>query len=119
MTPIKSLKKILSDKITISGFVLGLFMLAAFFVVMYKFTPLQAEAIPLHYNVYFGIDLVGPGYAYLIPVGINLLILLINFILALWAIERERLAARLLAWFTVGLILITSLATIITRWTLL
>lgn len=112
-------RKIIFDRITILGFGLAFIEIIIFYLLIKLGTPLQEEALPLHYNVYFGIDLIGPGRGYLIPVALSLLIGLVNLVLATWAIERELLAARLLAWFSFWLISFTLFATLITQWILL
>lgn len=118
MTMISPVKKLALDKITLWGFLFGFAELVIFFVWIYFFTSLHGQSIALHYNVYFGIDLLGPAWAYLLPIALSFLVWTINLILALWAVERELLAARLLAWFGTSLITLILIATIITKWIL-
>ncbi len=56
----------------------------------------NAEVIPLHYNIFYGPDLVGKGYyAYIIP-SVGLLVLLVNFGLYKYAIKKEPFAAKVI-----------------------
>jgi hypothetical protein len=75
----------------------GLLLLASFLIVFFFLFRTDNEVIVLHYNVYFGIDIIGnPGQAFLIP-GVPLLFFLINLVLA-WRFysSRERVAAHIL-----------------------
>ncbi len=47
------------------------------------------ESIPLHYNIYFGIDLFGPWYRLLIMPLFGVCILLVNGLVALLIIDKE------------------------------
>ncbi len=49
-----------------------------------KFLPLQAmgETLPLHYNIYFGIDFIGRWYEIFIMPLVGIFFIIINFILA-------------------------------------
>lgn len=52
--------------------------------------------IPLHYNVYFGIDLTGPSKnIYNLPL-VALFIIIINFILAFWFYSKNRIVSYIL-----------------------
>ncbi len=73
-------------------------IILASFVAMYLFVVRGAEgAIVLHFNVYFGVDIVGsPLQALLIP-GMALLFLVLNTVLAhRFYSVRERVAAHIL-----------------------
>ena len=67
----------------------------AWSIIYFKIRP-TAEVIPLHYNVFYGVDYAGPGYyAYVIPL-VGLLILIINSIFFQFAKKSELFAARIL-----------------------
>lgn len=51
----------------------------------------QTEFVPLHYNIYFGIDLYGPWYQILVLPATGLAFLFINFILSFILYKRVRL----------------------------
>ena len=70
-----------------------------------------AERIFLHYNIIFGIDLVGEWWrAYFIP-GVGLLMLVINLVIAWLVYGTDKLLARVLIFFLallhIGLLLAT------------
>ncbi len=50
----------------------------------------QTEAMPIHYTIYFGIDLLGPWwYVYILPAA-GLLVVLVNAVLAVVLYKQER-----------------------------
>lgn len=53
----------------------------------------KPEAVPVHYNIYFGIDLLGPWwFVYLLPLA-SLLVFLVNLSLSVILCSRHNLAA--------------------------
>ncbi|MFH1171566.1 MAG: hypothetical protein V1778_03445 [bacterium] len=50
----------------------------------------QTQNIPLHYNIYFGIDLVGPWWYLLLIPAAGLLALCVNSVLSLILQKREK-----------------------------
>jgi hypothetical protein len=86
-------------------------LLIALVVIVLGFGDLSSDALPLHYSVYFGIDLYGSGQALLWYVVIGWLVLILNVIIAAWLVERETLASRLVAWSSVVVITILLAAT--------
>lgn len=49
---------------------------------LWRGLPLRSEAIiPLHYTIYFGIDLIGAWYLIFLPVLIGLSFLMINIVI--------------------------------------
>ena len=61
-----------------------------------KINP-EMTTIPLHYNVFLGIDKIGYWYnAFYLPL-IGLVILIINFILAIYAYSKKSLASYFLS----------------------
>lgn len=64
--------------------------------IYFKIKP-NSEIVPLHYNVFYGADLVGKGYyLYLLPVA-GLVIIVINFVFSRYAQRLDRFAGRTLA----------------------
>lgn len=53
--------------------------------------------MPLHYNIYFGIDLLGPWWYVLFLPGAGLLIIFGNFLISVLLLKRERLVAYFLS----------------------
>ncbi|MBI3626527.1 hypothetical protein HY224_00585 [Candidatus Uhrbacteria bacterium] len=87
-------------KFFIAGFFLSLLLnLATWAGLLWRLKP-TSEPIPLHYNVYFGPDLIGPWQqAYVIP-GLGLGFLVLNLVLAYLFYRRERVLAYLLTGLT-------------------
>ena len=60
----------------------------------------SSEQFFLHYNVVFGVDLIGAWWKiYLLP-AVGLLVLLLNYILGLYFYREDRLLSRLFSFFT-------------------
>lgn len=74
----------------------GLFLSVSFGILLFFIRPREAPIV-LHYNVYFGVDLLGAWWqAYLLPIG-GILILLAHLILARFFYrEKDRIAAYLI-----------------------
>ncbi|OGY83771.1 MAG: hypothetical protein A3F54_05325 [Candidatus Kerfeldbacteria bacterium RIFCSPHIGHO2_12_FULL_48_17] len=68
-------------------------LLWAFFV--YKFPP-QEEPLVLHYNIYFGIDLIGPWWQIFFLPATGAVIWLVNILLAAFFYSRDRFLAAIL-----------------------
>ena len=72
--------------------------LAIWALLIFKFRPValanpEQITMPLHYNIYWGIDLFGRWYeSFIIPV-LGLTILIINFILAIFLYSQKSLAS--------------------------
>ena len=56
-----------------------------------------SESMPLHYNIYFGIDLLGDWYQIFILPGLGLLFFLINFIAGFVSYHKEKIISYFLA----------------------
>jgi len=57
-----------------------------------------SNLIPLHYNIYFGIDLFGPWYRIFLLPAIGIIFLAINFFLGILLFHKEKI----LSYFLVG-----------------
>ena len=66
--------------------------------------------IPIHYDIYFGINALGPGYRLLIIPGFGLAVILLNFSLAFLFFSRERILSYFLLWSSLLIQLILLLA---------
>ncbi len=69
-------------------------------------TRRAASSVPLHYNIYFGVDWIGPWYALASPAFFGFLVLAVNLVLILMIYEEERFLSYALAGGTVFLELI-------------
>ncbi len=69
-----------------------------------------AGTIPLHYNIYFGVDAIGSWWQLLIVPAFATLVFLVNMAIALWQREQDRLIPGLLLVSTVVTALLLDLA---------
>ena len=74
-------------------------VIATFLLPIWKLVPLSAETkfIPLHYNIYFGIDRFGPWYQVLVLPVIGFVLLIINTIFQAVFYHRERVLSHFFA----------------------
>ena len=99
-----------------------LFNLAIWLLIYFKFYPAvyslpkEQSYIPLHYNIYTGIDLFGSWQRVFIWPAIGLVILIVNLILAIIIYEKKEIVSYFLS-FTAALaqifLLIATLLTIL------
>jgi hypothetical protein len=111
-----SITHLWQDRITRSGLLLGAVLLILLSALIIGRGDLGNPGTVLHYNVYFGIDVYGPGSGLLWHIVVAGLIWLGNLIIAGFTIEREKLAARLVAWFGVVLTGIIFTGTALILW---
>ncbi len=69
--------------------------------------------LPLHYNVYFGVDQFGPWQWLFLPAGIGLGILLVNIGVQAAFQRTERMVAQFVAWTTLFLQLVLCAASLL------
>lgn len=77
-------------------FSLSLLINLALWVFLYfKFYPLKdaGDLLPLHYNIYFGIDFVGKWYKIFVMPLLGIFFILVNFILADIIYLRDRIVS--------------------------
>lgn|GEM_PF-4580297 len=89
-------------------------LLAAVWTLHYAIPP-QAEPITLHYTTSFGVDLIGPRNRMFIVPAFGALVFLVNTILAMVVLRRERMVS----YFLVFTSLILSLFLVFAEWTLI
>lgn len=72
--------------------------LAIWALLIFKFRPIalanpEKATLPLHYNIYWGIDLFGKWYqSFILPV-FGFIVLIVNFILAVFLYSQKSLAS--------------------------
>lgn len=87
-----------NDKVIKINLFLSLFVNVGLWLLVIWQTKNLGELISLHYNIYFGIDLLGFWYQiYLLP-GLGLLFFLINFVLAGLFYSKEKI----ISYFLIG-----------------
>ncbi len=91
-----------------------LFVLAAAILPAWRLLPAAREAkfIPLHYNIYFGIDRFGKWEEMFVPAMVGFAILIVNLVVASVFFRNERMFALFSCWMTVLLETILFSATI-------
>lgn len=109
----RGLRLLIADRPALLGFVLSYLLLVGLLVLLLVLSDLNAETTPLHYNIYFGIDLAGPGRAALWPWFVALVATIANTVIAAASAERDRLTGRLLAWFSLAVIVLTWVASLL------
>jgi hypothetical protein len=79
---------------------------------IWRIVPIASEQpfIPLHYNVYFGVDRFGPWYAIFVLPILGFIFLIINVALQVHFVSREKILTRFFAVSTVILELIFLIA---------
>ncbi|MFH0988363.1 MAG: hypothetical protein V1763_03245 [Parcubacteria group bacterium] len=75
--------------------------------------PPDQSFIPLHYNIYFGVDLFGQWQRIFIMPGIGLAILIINAILALSLFNKKKMLAYLLTGIAGAIQIFVLIATVL------
>ncbi len=102
---IKWTRNFLRDKFIFSAIVATLFFNAANWVIVGRSASWQFNVLPLHYNIYFGIDWFGPAiYLYMYP-GLAFIILFLNLVLA-WGFFGRR---RFLSYLFVAIALLVNI----------
>lgn len=90
--------------VSISAIVAVILHFITWILLIWRGLPLANRGfLPLHYNIYFGVDLIGPWYELFIPVLFGLGALIINFFLITLIYERRRLFAH---FFSLGTVLL-------------
>lgn len=81
----------LTDRTVIVSVTLALIICGAISWLLYQNFHQQTEFVPLHYNIYFGIDLYGPWYQIMVIPATGLGFLFINSILSFILYKRAKL----------------------------
>ncbi len=79
------------DKITKTSLFFSLFLNIIIWIFLVSQVKSFSELIPLHYNIYFGIDLLGPWYQVFILPLLGLAILIVNNLLAKIFLAEKRI----------------------------
>lgn len=92
-----SWKSFIKNPILFSLALMSILVSAIIFSLLYLFIGTSGDSIILHYNVYFGVDLVGSWReVYLVPL-VGFLFFVVNFVLAHYFFyKKERILSHLL-----------------------
>ncbi|MDD2807075.1 MAG: hypothetical protein PHW95_00955 [Patescibacteria group bacterium] len=87
----------LSDKIIRLSFLFAVLANIALWLLLVSRSTTFSDSIPLHYNIYFGIDLIGPWYQFFFMPSIGLGIIVSNFLIGLLTVKYEKILGHFLA----------------------
>lgn len=91
--------KLYIKKLSVGGFFgIGLIVNIAIWLMLWLQIPRTEEHIFLHYNILFGIDLIGPAtHVFFVPLA-GLVILVVNFVAGIFLYNKDKFTAQLLAF---------------------
>lgn len=95
-----------------------LFWLTSMALLVWRIVPLSevSSYLPLHYNVYFGVDRFGPWYQVFVIPTLGLLFLLLALVMQTHFFRREKMLARFFALSTTfiqGVLLVATALTVL------
>lgn len=112
---IKSFREMLGQgRLYLWMFITSIFLwLVMFALLWWRIVPLSVENpfLPLHYNVYFGVDRFGPWYQVFSLPALGLLFLVVNVVMQTHFFRREKMLARFFAISSVFLEVVLLVAT--------
>ena len=101
--PRKKINLFFKDKFNVIGLIIILILNLIIWAILYFNIEPTIDPIPLHYNIYFGIDLIGQWYQIFYLPASGLIIYFINFVLSYIIYKREKIISYFLILST-GLI---------------
>ena len=103
----------LRNKIIGFGILISMLLNIGIWIVLYIYIKPSHDPIYLHYNIYFGIDLIGEWYRiYLIPLT-GLVIILVNYLAGVIMYSSKRVLSYLLVIFAVPVNMFLALSAIL------
>ncbi|MBU2236256.1 MAG: hypothetical protein ABIF80_01160 [Patescibacteria group bacterium] len=109
----QALRAPLSSRIVGVGVLTSLLLNLGIWVILYIFIKPSHEPIYLHYNIYFGIDLIGEWYKiYLIPLT-GLIVILVNYLAGVIMYSSKRVLSYLVVIFAIPVNLFLALSAIL------
>jgi len=109
-----NLKVLFKEKKFILSLIVSLFLNVFIWIYLLIAIKFTVEPIPLHYNIYYGIDLIGNWYKIFYIPFFGLLIIFINFIFSSIIYGREKIISYFLTAITIFSQAILLLAAIFT-----
>lgn len=110
---LKLLREPLKNKFVSFSLIFSLLFNIGIWFLLYLFIKPKTEPIFLHYNIYFGIDLIGEWYRiYLIPLS-GFVILLVNYLVGAKIYQTKQVLTYLLVGFTIPLQIFLGLSAIL------
>ena len=103
----------LRNKIIGIAILVALFLNLGIWILLYAKIKPSPDPIFLHYNIYFGIDLIGDWYRiYIIPLS-GLLIILVNYLVGVIMYSSKRILSYLIVIFTIPVNMFLALAAVL------
>ncbi|HUT22146.1 MAG TPA: hypothetical protein VMX18_01915 [Candidatus Bipolaricaulota bacterium] len=108
------------NKLIIICSIIGLLInLGIWALLLFKFRPIalanpEKLSLPLHYNIYWGIDLYGQWYQSLYVPALGLGILIVNFILAIYFYSKKIMVSYFFSFATLLTQSFLAIATLLT-----
>lgn len=103
----------LGSKIIGMGILISLFLNLGIWIILYIFIKPSFEPVYLHYNIYFGIDLIGEWYRiYIIPLT-GFVVILVNYLAGAIIYSSKRVLSYLVVIFAIPVNLFLALAAIL------
>ena len=84
-------KDFFKNRFVLINLFLALFLNILLWYLLFKGTPQERDLVPLHYSIYFGIDLIGPWYKIFILPILGAVFFLINSILGFLFYHLEKI----------------------------
>ena len=110
---LKKLKDPFHNRTIGIGLLVAMIINLGAWVVLYLYIKPSLDPIYLHYNIYFGIDLIGEWYKiYIIPLS-GLLIILVNYLAGVILYPSNRVLSKLVVLFAVPVNIFLTLASVL------
>lgn len=106
-----------SKTFSVTTLISFLFLVFIFLLPIWRIVPLSENQpfLPLHYNIYFGVDRFGPWYQVFVVPVLGLLFLIINTYFQVLFYKREKFLIVLFAYTTVAIefVLLVAMALVV------
>ncbi len=103
----------IKDKIILISLILSIVLNITNWIVLFYKMPRGADLLPLHYNIYFGVDKFGPWYHSFFMPATGFLFMLLNFLVGYFIYKNYKFLSDFLAVSSTVLQLILLSASII------
>ena len=99
---VQNLQELVKDKWTITPLAIGFVLNLMLWLFIYMQLDPQDDLIFLHYNIYFGVDLIGEWYRlYFMPL-LGIAILCVNIVLSIFIKKRDSSIRSFIGFVSVG-----------------
>lgn len=105
------IKLFFTQKIVLSTCILAILINTSMWAYILIVFPPRSETVFLHYNILFGVDLIGPWWRLLMTPTFGLIIILINLLISWFTYKYDQLITVIVLSSTVIMQIILALAT--------